>query len=235
MKLAVMQPYFFPYIGYFQLIHAVDKFVFYDDVNYIKRGWINRNRILNQGKDLLFTVPLEDASQFLKINETYVHEKTYIPWQDKFFKTIEYSYKKAPYYNVTMDLMRKVFVIEGTATIGTLATNSVLTVCAYLNLQCDFVRSSTYYENSHLSGGKRLLDICQQEKAASYINPVGGQSLYDQQSFMAANVSLVFLKSLPISYRQFDKDYVPWLSIIDVLMFNSIEEIRDMINKYELI
>src|SRR4051812_42347879 len=104
MRLAIMQPYIFPYIGYFQLIAAVDAFVIYDDVNYIKQGWINRNRILFNGKDLLFTVPLENASSFKKINEVSVHKHLYEGWKVKFGKSLRATYFKAPYFNEIISL-----------------------------------------------------------------------------------------------------------------------------------
>lgn len=93
MKIAIMQPYIFPYIGYFQLINAVDKFIIYDDVNYIKQGWINRNKILLNNEDYLFTFPLKNASSYKKINEIELSENLYSKWKIKFFKTLE-VYKK---------------------------------------------------------------------------------------------------------------------------------------------
>lgn len=234
MKLAIMQPYLFPYIGYFQLINAVDKFVIYDDVNFIKQGWINRNNILVQGKALLFTVPLENASSFTKINEVQLHQKLYENWKVKFLRTIEQSYKKAPFFEPVYNLIKQVFESENEC-ITNLATNSLIAVCNYIGIQTEIVKTSSGYNNSVLSGRDRVIDICNQEKAHHYINPIGGMELYDKEYFKEKGFLLNFIKSKPVSYQQFNNDFVPWLSIIDVLMFNAVDDILEMVTKYELV
>lgn len=236
MKIAVMQPYLFPYIGYFQLINAVDKFVNYDDVNFIKQGWINRNQILVQGSKQLFTVPLQKQSSFLKINETFLNQNQFEKWKIKFLRTIEQSYKKAPFFKeinqIVIDVLSNV---KDEVTISNLAIKSLLKVSDFLELETEFVLTSSLYNNESLKGQDRIIDICKKEEAKEYINPIGGVDLYNSEIFYKENIQLNFLKSSNIEYKQFKNEFVPWLSIIDVLMFNTKEEVKDMLNNYTLI
>ena len=229
-----MQPYIFPYIGYFQMVHAVDKFVFYDDVNFIKKGWINRNRILVNGKDFMLTVPLLKASQNNLILESYLRKDTYGEWKDKLLQTIELNYKKASHFEEIFPLL-KTFFDADYQNISEMAIESVKLVSQYLGLNTEFALSSEAYENRGLERQKRLIDICKIEKANHYINALGGQELYKKEDFLKEGIKLDFIKTLPIEYKQFNNDFVPWLSIIDVLMFNSKEEAQEMLNKYELV
>lgn len=233
MKLAIMQPYIFPYIGYFQMIKAVDKFVFYDDVNFIKKGWINRNRILVNGKDFMFTIPLEKTSQNNLILESHIKQEVYTEWRNKIYITLEQNYKSSPYYNDTIELITKVFN-QNKISISELAIESIKKVSEYLGLNTIFLKSSDNYDNRGLGRKERLIDICKRENATHYINAIGGQELYSKDSFEENDIKLGFIKPMPISYKQFDNAFLPWLSIIDVLMFNSKEEIILMLDKYEL-
>ncbi len=231
----IMQPYVFPYIGYFQLIKAVDKFVVYDDVAFINKGWINRNNILVNGKASMFTIPLIGASQNRLILDIEVDNLA--AWSKKFFKTIEQSYKKAPFYNEGFRIVEQVFNLP-VVSIAELATASLKETCKYLNIETEVVESSTIYNNQNLKAQGRILDICLQEKANHYINPIGGMAIYDKQLFADNEILLNFIKAKPIQYKQFNKDeasFVPWLSIIDLLMFCSVEEINEHLDKFELI
>lgn len=232
MKLAIMQPYIFPYIGYFQLINAVDKIVIYDDVNFINRGWINRNRILVNGKDSLFTIPLKDASQNKLINEIDVNWDP--AWKNKFLKTIEQSYKKAPFYQEGLEIIEKTLNIEDLNT-SNVIFNNLNVICEYLDITTELIPSSAIYQNTDLKAQERILDICLQEKANHYINPIGGLELYDKSYFESKGLKLNFIKSKSVVYKQFKNDFVPWLSMIDVLMFNSKETIQGFLNEYELV
>lgn len=232
MKLAIMQPYIFPYIGYFQLIKAVDKFVLYDDVNFINRGWINRNRILVNGKDSMFTIPLKDASQNKLINEIDVNwDKN---WKSKFLKTIEQSYKKAPFYSEVLLIIEKSIEADGGQFSKVIEQNLRL-ICEYLAIKTEIISSSSIYQNTDKKAQERILDICTQENANHYINPIGGLELYDKEVFTKENMVMNFMKSKSVEYTQFKNDFVPWLSIIDVLMFNSKAEINKFLDNYELV
>ena len=235
MKLAIMQPYLFPYIGYFQLISAVDTFIVYDDVSYIKGGWINRNRILVNSKACFFTTPINDASSYVKIKDTSICSSSFNFWRGKFLKTIQASYKRAPFFDEVYMILTDTFEVREETTIGELATKSIINTSNYLGIKTKIIKSSSIFLNDNLSGQSRLIDICKKANAGSYINPIGGQEIYDKLTFYQNGIHLKFLKSKMHVYRQFDSDFIPWLSIIDVIMFNSKEEIRNLINEYELI
>jgi len=235
MKVAIMQPYFFPYIGYFQLVAAVNKFVIYDDVNFIKGGWINRNNILINKKSNLFTVPLIKASSNTLINDTKINLKFYNIWKVKFLRSLVQSYKKAPYFTDVYNLIENVLEINENDLISELAVNSIKNVIDYLQLETEFCKTSENYNNKTKIGQDRVLDICGIEKASQYINPIGGIELYSKNTFKENGIVLNFIKSKPIIYTQFDNDFSPWLSIIDVLMFNSVSEVNKMVNQYELV
>jgi hypothetical protein len=232
MKLAIMQPYIFPYIGYFQLMNAVDKFVLYDDVNYINRGWINRNRLLVNGKEHLFTIPLKDASQNKLIKDISLSADQ--KWKNKLLKTIQLNYKKAPCYEEVLSLVEKIIFFE-TNDLTAFIYNSLELTCQYLKITTPLERTSTIYNNQHLKGQHRILDICKQEAVQEYINPIGGIEIYDRSLFDSNNIKLHFIKSDNISYSQFDNNFVPWLSIIDVMMFNTSQNIQNYLNLYKLI
>lgn len=232
MKLAIMQPYIFPYIGYFQLMKVVDKFVLYDDVNFINKGWINRNRILVNGKDSMFTIPLKDASQNKLINEISVNWDDI--WKSKFLKTVEQSYKKAPFYSEVMPIIQQTLDIKEVQ-FSKIIEQNLRFVCLYLGIHTEIISSSEIYNNSDKKAQERILDICIKEKATHYINPIGGLELYDKAIFQKENMEMNFIKSKSIEYKQFKNDFVPWLSIIDVLMFNSKEEINKFLDNYELV
>ncbi len=227
-----MQPYLFPYIGYFQLINAADKFVIYDDVTFIKQGWINRNNILLNGKALLFTVPLKDASSYKQIRETEISVN--IKWTSKLLKTFEQAYKKAPYYTEIIELIEDAISAEEKL-IAAIALKSVKVVCSYLGIETSIVETSSNYSNNHLQSQARVIDICKKEKAIEYLNPIGGLQLYSKDVFNREHIKLSFIKPKPINYQQFNNEFVPWLSIIDIMMFNSPNEIKAMLNQYELV
>lgn len=232
MKLAIMQPYIFPYIGYFQLINTVDKFVLYDDVNFINRGWINRNRILVNGKDSLFTIPLKEASQNKLINEIEINWDA--AWKSKFLKTLEQSYKKAPYYQSVLPLIEQTLAVDS-APISIVIENNLKVICNYLAIKTEIVSTSAIYQNTHLKAQERIVDICLQEKATHYINPIGGLELYDKSVFLEKNIKMDFIKSESVVYPQFKNEFVPWLSMMDVLMFNSQESIQELLMRYQLV
>lgn len=219
-KLAIMQPYLFPYAGYFNLVGQVDKFVFYDDVNFIKGGWINRNRLLLSGDVRYFTVPLSGASPNLKINQVKLQPKA--AWERKLLESIRQSYSKAPNFAACFDLLREVF--DGDFDdIGALARRSVVKSAERMGYGTHFVDSSAIYGNAGLVAQERVIDICLREGARTYINLPGGKVLYSAGAFLEKGVELRFTCPALAPYRQFDKPFEPGLSIVDMMMFNSFE------------
>jgi hypothetical protein len=231
MRLGIMQPYFFPYLGYFQLISTVDKFIFLNDVNYIKKGWINRNRILVNNSDFFLTVPLSKSSQNIKINQIEISKQG--EWNKKILKTIFQNYKKAPFFDETYKLVEKVLAFNYTK-VDELSKSTVLYTCEHLNIETTFGDSEGCYHNNFLKGKERILDICLQENAIKYINLPGGKELYNQSLFQSKGIDLQFICSGSIYYNQFSTHFLPNLSIIDVLMFMGKEGTKRILKDFTL-
>ena len=234
MKLGIMQPYLFPYLGYFQLLSYADKFVVYDDVAYIKQGWINRNRILVNGGEYRFTVPLRKASSFKRINETQVDSDSYARWLGRFLMTVEQSYRRAPCFDPVRELLKVVFEgFEGS--IAMLALRSIVATAGYLDLQTPIVESACAYGNDGLAGGRTDHRPVQE----------GGRGRVHQPHWRA------MLVSAPRLFRARDRPqlhplatclvfsvrghFIPGLSIIDVMMFHAPERIRELLREFDLV
>jgi len=230
-----MQPYLFPYVGYFQLIHAVDRFVIYDDVAYIKQGWINRNRILINGEPSFFNVPIKHASSFTLICDTMIDDdRQHARWVEKVLKTFENAYRRAPEFSRVFPIVERVFGLK-TTRIAELAAASVKAIASALEIKTGFVDSSKTYNNASLKGEDRVLSICEAERANEYINVPGGRELYSRERFESRGIRLSFIQPRSVQYHQFGGPFVPWLSILDVLMFNSIEKVRQDLDAYDLV
>ena len=222
-----MQPYFFPYIGYFQLINLVDKFVLYDDVNFIKQGWINRNRIISNNNQF-FTLQLQGASSFKKINEIYTGNN-----KQKLVKTIYQTYSKANYFKFAFPVIEEC-ILNKENNLSLYLEKIIRNISSYLGIVTKIIVSSNIEKDESLSGEKKVLDICKKLNAKEYINAQGGKDLYTKEAFHKNGLELYFIQSKNTPYKQFNNDFVPWLSIIDVLMFNSHEQITKILNDYEL-
>lgn len=232
MKLGIMQPYFLPYIGYWQLLNAVDKYIIYDDVNYINRGWVNRNRILQDEKIIYFNVPLLKASQNKLISEIEVNHDTKI--KIKNLRTVELAYKKAPYFKDVFPLITE--ITENTEMyLSQYLAESIKIICDYLGITTELILSSSIKKDIELKGEDKILEICRLLHATEYYNAVGGQELYSYEHFEKQNMQLKFIKTNSIEYSQFKGEFQPNLSILDVMMFNSVEEIQRMLSEYTII
>lgn len=232
MCIGIMQPYFFPYIGYFQLVNAVDTFVIYDDVNYIKKGWITRNNILVNGKSFLFSISLDDVSQNKQINQITISDNT--NWRNNLLKTIEFSYKKAPFFMTAFPLIQDI-ILNQEKKLSNYLFYSIQKISNYFAIETNFKISSEIKKNDDLRGQDKIIEIIKKLDAKKYINPIGGIELYEKEKFINNNIKLNFIKSNTINYTQFGNDFIPWLSIIDVMMFNSPERINGFLNEYELV
>lgn len=232
MKVAIMQPYFFPYIGYWQLIHAVDRFVIYDDVNYIKGGWVNRNRILINGKPTFITAPLHQASPFKRICDTVLQPS--LVWRDKLVKMVEMTYRKATYFVEVFPVVEELIRYK-TDNLSDYLVHQLRTLSVCMGINTEFVVTSRSYENNELSGQERLLDVCKREGATTYINPQGGQTLYDSETFRKASIDLRFIVIRPLPYKQRAAGFVPCLSIIDSLMEIGPDGMKEHLGAFDLI
>lgn len=234
MKLAIMQPYFFPYIGYYQLINAVDEFVVYDNIEFTKKGWINRNRILVNGQDVYITLPLKGDSDFLKVRDRFLAE-SWFRERKTMLNRIAATYRKALNFGVVYPLIEKCILFDEN-NLFLFILNSLRLVNEYLQIPTPVLVSSTIPIDHELKSEEKVIALCNTRRATEYINPIGGVKLYQKDSFKRKGIDLYFLKSNDLIYKQFDHAFVPWLSIIDVMMFNTRQEIRQYLtSSYTLI
>lgn len=229
MKLGIMQPYFLPYLGYWQLMNAVDTYIVYDDVAYIKGGWINRNNFLVQGKPKLFTFSLNNASSYKLINEISIRDNF-----SNFKKLLQFNYVKAPFYKECMELTDKIISYDK-SNLGEFLYNSIKLVAEYLNISTKILLSSKLDKDNSLKGKDKVIHICKIFNADEYYNAIGGQELYDKNEFAQNKIKLSFVKTNIRPYRQFNNDFVTGLSILDIMMFNSKEKVKEMLNDFELL
>ncbi|MCJ2015713.1 WbqC family protein [Methylobacterium sp. J-076] len=215
MRVAIMQPYLFPYIGYFQLIAAVDRFVIYDTVKYTKKGWINRNRFLRDGQPVTFTLPIARGADDLAIGQRHV-AADFSP--DRLCAQIAGAYRRAPFFAETMPLIESVLHPRAETLFGQLQAG-LTRCCAHLGIATPILTASEVEGPTDLRRQDRVLALCRHLSATAYVNPIGGTALYDPAEFAAHGISLRFLKARLQPYPQFGRPFVPWLSIIDVLMF----------------
>jgi len=232
-KVAMMQPYFLPYIGYFQLINAVDKFIICDNIQYTKRGWFNRNRILDNGIVRVFTIPLKKEKRRVNVNERFLASNS-IKERTKIIKQIRCMYAKAPYFEEHFPIIRRTF-LKDKENLFDFIYYSVTQICSALGINTEIVICSSIDMDHTLKAQQRVIETCKKVKADTYINPIGGQILYDKDVFKANGIELMFLKSIDTEYKQFNNDFIPKLSIIDVMMFNNVETIQDFLKKYKMV
>jgi hypothetical protein len=230
-RLAIMQPYFMPYIGYWQLLAAVDAFVLYDNIQYTKKGWINRNRFLLNGRDSLFTIPVKKDSDYLDIvQRTVANDFDSIRLLNQF----EANYRQAPFFEAVFPLVMSIIKAEH-RNLFEYIQHSIRLTAGFLGISTPIVVSSTVAINHDLRGEDKVIALCKAMGATTYINAIGGQELYAKPLFETQGITLNFLKTRPIQYRQFVNPFVPNLSVIDVLMFNSRASIRVMLGEYDLV
>ena len=227
-----MQPYLFPYIGYFQLVNAVDVFIYHDDVQYIKGGWINRNRLLLGQSAKYFSYSIIKDSYKKKINERCILN---IEESNSKLLNILYNYyNKAPFYNKVINVIKDSLDCSSRI-VSDFIIHSNQVLCNFLGIHSKIIKSSDLKKNDNLKAHERVIDICKTINGSHYINPQGGTELYNRNNFEAEGIKLSFLVPKQIIYPQYENEFVPNLSIIDLMMFNSQEKIKEMLNDYELI
>lgn len=227
MKIAVMQPYFFPYIGYYQLAYEVDKFIFFDDVNFIKKGYISRNSVLLNGARKDFSVPVLKISQNRKIVE-----HNYVGDFSEFINLMQRAYAEAPFYRQIMPIISEV-VYDADLNVARKNAKTIIYVFEYLGLSRKFCFSSQLGLNDQEKGQDRILKICEKLKANEYKNAIGGRHLYDFETFQNSGIHLNFIKTNEIIYNQgLNKNFEKNLSIIDILMNCEKERVVSMLKDY---
>lgn len=232
MKLAIMQPYFLPYIGYFQLIAAADLFIIYDNIKYTKKGWINRNRMLQNDRDVMFSLPLKSAP-----DQNHVRDRMLAAdfKRDKLLNQFRGAYSRAPFFGRAYAALERILRFEDNRLFEFLH-HSLTEICTELRIHTPIRISSTVPIDHGLKGQDKVIALAKAVGASTYINPPGGQELYSQQAFRSQGIELQFLRPSLVEYRQFGGEFVPWLSIIDVMMFVSPETVSEQfLLQYELI
>jgi len=222
MKLAIMQPYLFPYLGYFQLINSVDTFIILDDVNYITRGWINRNKIMINGAEKYITIPLEKQSQNKLICDHYFYWDD--KWKNKILKSIHHAYGKALFYNEIFPMINFLFENEGHQSLSEFNYQCLKTISDRLEINVKYNFSSKCDSATDKKNSKRIVNLCQKFHTDIYVNAIGGKELYTQKDFYP--ITLRFIKRL---------DNENNLSIIDILMRNGFTKTKELIKQYEFI
>lgn len=223
-----MQPYFFPYIGYFQLIGAVDLFIVYDNIQYTKKGWINRNRMLQNGKDVMFSLPLKSDSDHLDVRDRFLANDFK---REKLLNQLRGAYSRAPHFAEVFPMVERA-VRHDDANLFRFLHLALVGASVHLSLTTPILVSSSIEIDQGLRGQQRVVAMCQAVGATTYVNAIGGRSLYDRREFQSHGLDLKFVSSKPFEYRQFGDPFVPWLSIIDVLMFNPIEAVREKVSTH---
>lgn len=229
MKLGIMQPYFLPYLGYWQLMKAVDTYVVYDDVDYIKGGWINRNNFLVQGKSKLYTFSLDNAGSYKLIKDIAIKDDF-----TNFKKLLQFNYAKAPFYKECTNLVENIISNKDLG-LGMFLYNSIKIVADYLDFSTNIILSSKMQKNNNLKGKEKVIHICKLLGADEYYNAIGGQELYDKVEFLKNGIKLSFVKTNITPYKQLKNEFVGGLSILDLLMFNSKEQVNEMLDNFELV
>lgn len=230
MKAGIMQPYFLPYIGYFQLIQAVDVFVLYDNIKYTKRGWINRNRYLAAGRERPFSLPLKKDSDYLDVRERLLADD-FDP--AKILNGIQEAYRKAPCFQSAMPVLRDILLYED-RNLFSYILHAVTRICRHLGIDTSIVISSQVPADHNLAGEQRVIAICQALGADTYINPPGGRTLYNSEHFAENGLRLKFIDPVLRPYPQLASHFSAGLSVIDVIMNNDHQMLTELLSHYSI-
>ena len=231
MNLAVIQTYLFPYIGYYELAYHSDMFIFYDDVTYIKGGYINRNSILTRNGRQLFTLPVNNASSFKLIKELEFSSNV-----KKILVSIQQAYSKSPYFSDVYPIIEKILTSKN-RNVAYMASQSIIEIFKYLEVDFKYTYSSLIDYDHSQDAKNKLYQFCKKFNAKEYINVIGGQALYNKEEFISQSISLGFINSQHIEYRQFNNnsDFERNLSMIDILMNEGKSKVIDVLNSFGII
>lgn len=231
MKIGIMQPYFFPYLGYWQIMNMVDKYIIYDNIQYTKKGWFNRNRFLQNGHDELFSINIEKASDFLDVRDRNISP---VFDRKKLLEQFRNAYRKAPYFAKNFPIIEQIVMCPENNLFKYLF-NSIQTMHDVLGMKTQLIISSDVDIDHSKKSSEKVKALVLAVGGTEYINPVGGMDLYKYDDFKNAGIDLKFHKISDVTYKQFNNAFIPCLSIVDVLMFNSIQDVKQMLNAYTII
>ncbi len=227
-----MQPYFLPYIGYWQLISAVEKIVIYDNIKYTKKGWINRNRFLQNDKESIFSVPLKKDSDYLNIAERRIADNFK---RNDLTNQLREAYRKAPYFKSFMPILADIINYK-TDNLFEYILNSIKEITKIFEIKTEIIISSSVNCDHTKKSKEKVQEICAAINAKIYINAIGGIDLYSKQNFETNKLKLLFLKTKIVPYKQNAQTFIPNLSIVDLFMFLPLQEIKNQhIPSFELI
>lgn len=233
MKIGIMQPYFLPYLGYFQIMKACDKYVVYNNIKFTKKGWIHRNRMLLNGKDAMFSLPLKSDSDFLNIDQRSLAEG-FEKERNKILGQIKSAYGKAPQFKTVYPIIESIFNYTDVNLFGYIF-NSINTIKDYLQIDTPLVVSSSIDMDHELKSKFRVMEIVKRLGGDTYINPIGGMELYDKQEFADNGIALHFHKMQSVVYPQFNNEFLPYLSILDLMMFVERETLVGYLDRFDLV
>lgn len=229
---AIMQPYLFPYLGYIQLMQAVDEFVFFDTAQFIRRGWIHRNRIVLNGKAHTFTVPVTKCARNTLIQDVLWSADPLV--RIKLLQTIKQAYKDAPYVDAVLPWVER--TLRSTeSSVAKLIEMHFIDVYNYLGLEVNFYLASSRKWTEAYGASERILSMCMDVNATCYINPINGRHLYDASDFAMKGIELQFLEMDAVEYPQMGSEFVSHLSMIDVLMMNEPTEVLNLLQNHQII
>jgi hypothetical protein len=236
MKVAIMQPYFFPYIGYFSLIKNTERFILLDSIQYIRHGWIERNRILKPDEGWQYIgVPLNKHKRETSIKEIEISNES--KWKEKIIAQLVHYKKIAPNYNKTIDFIKETFSKDYKSIVA-LNKDTLTAVCQYLGIEVtiDLFSEMNIEIDQVNAPDEWALNICKAIGGVQeYWNPEGGSSFFNINKYILNNINIRFLHQILIEYNQKRRIFEPGLSIIDVMMFNSPETISEMLTQYEIV
>lgn len=236
MKLGIMQPYFLPYLGYISLIKHTDRFILFDTVQFIRHGWIERNRVLKQNEGWLYIqVPLIKTGRDTLIKDIQINNVE--NWKNKILSQLQIYKKIAPNYFKVIKLLDEVFEDEY-FNIVHLNKRALEKICDYLgiNRKIDVFSEMNLEIETAKEPDEWALNICKAlGNANEYWNPAGGMTFFDKSKYENSGIVLKFQKVVLSPYNQKRTEFEDGLSIIDVLMFNSVEEINLMLDNYSLL
>ncbi len=239
-----MQPYFFPHIGYFQLIHAVDRFFLYDNLDYSRGGWINRNRILVvRGRPTFLSVPIRGRKITKTIRDTILLEDPH--WRLSLQRSIHTCYSRSPYFRETLQLVEEILFLE-TSSLAEINKRCITGVCNHLGVDTEILTDSTPFDalefelrqrpgTDPIRKVTRAIELCRALGADVFINAIGGRALYDKEVFARHGVRVFFVQTRPHTYPQRAATFHPSLSIIDVLMNCGRDGTRRLLGEYDLV
>lgn len=231
-KIGIMQPYFLPYIGYFQLMNFVDEFIVYDNIQFTKKGWIHRNRMLQNGKDEYFSLPLKKDSDFLNVDQRFLADN-FSQEKVKMLNKLQNNYRKAPFYEETYPIIKNIMDYPSD-NLFEFILNSISKVKSHLGIDTPLIISSKLPVNHELKGKEKVVELVKVSQGSDYINPIGGLELYDKNEFAEKQIKLSFIKTNNFHYQQLKNEFIPFLSILDVMMFNDKDVVRMFLNEFEL-